>query len=150
MQILDIRSHPELISKAARWFSQKWSVPEEAYRESMLEAIDSDSGVPAWYVVLSETHEIVAGLGTIDNDFHQRKDLTPNICAVFVMEAFRHQGLARKLLNHACDQLAKHGIDTCYLITEHTDFYEHCGWSFYGMIPEDGGHLTRCYWKKLN
>ena len=35
-----------------------------------------------------------------------------------------------------------------YLITGHTDFYEMCGWEFYGMIEEDDGNMIRMYTRK--
>lgn len=31
--------------------------------------------------------------GSIANDFHDRKDLTPNICAVYTEEAYRGRGI---------------------------------------------------------
>lgn len=37
---------------------------------------------------------IVGGLGVIENDFHNRKDLTPNVCAVYVDEDYLCQGIA--------------------------------------------------------
>lgn len=147
INIINIASQPQIIPNAVRWFAQKWNIPEEAYAESMQEALVSTTGVPSWIVVLNDDNKIIAGLGFIENDFHQRKDLTPNVCAVYVEEKYRHQGIARTILNYATDLLEKKGIKTCYLITEHTDFYEHCGWTFYGMIPENDGSLTRCYIK---
>ncbi len=40
---------------------------------------------------------IVAGLGVIENDFHNRKDLAPNVCAVYTEEDCRCKGIAGKL-----------------------------------------------------
>lgn len=147
MKLVNISTQPQLISVAVKWFSQKWGIPETAYAESMQEALVTTTGVPTWIVALNDENDIIAGLGVIENDFHQRKDLTPNICAVYVEEAYRHQGIARTMLNFAFERLVQNGIKTCYLITERTDFYERCGWTFYGMIPEDDGSLTRCYIK---
>ncbi|MGM9605559.1 MAG: GNAT family N-acetyltransferase [Faecousia sp.] len=145
--ILNLNNHPELVEKYARWQHGKWGVPVQAYLDSMAEAKHSRSGVPAWYAILDEAGNIVAGLGVIENDFHKRPDLAPNVCAVYVEEAFRKQGLARLLLNHVCRELAKKGIHDAYLITTHTDFYEHCGWSFFTMVEEDGGNMVRMYHK---
>ena len=39
-----------------------------------------------------------AGAGVISNDFHNRRDLAPNLCALFVEPAYRRQGIARRLL----------------------------------------------------
>ena len=81
----------------------------------------------------------------IENDFHKSKELRPNVCALFVEPAYRKQGLARLLLDHACEKLAEHGITTAYLCTDHTDFYERCGWSFHCMVEEDSGGTCRLY-----
>ena len=146
-KIINLREQPQLIERAAQWFHSKWGVPLEAYLESMNDALTTDSGVPAWYVMLHEQEEIIAGLGVIANDFHKRPDLTPNICAVYVEEAYRKQGIARMLLDHAAKELACHGIDMVYLITGHTSLYERYGFTFYGMIEEDDGNRIRMYQK---
>ena len=143
--ITNLRAQKQMIQRAAQWFQSKWGVPMEAYLESMNEALEADGGVPAWYVILDEQNEIIAGLGVIANDFHKRPDLAPNICAVYVEEAYRRQGLARMLLDHAADELARHGVDTVYLITGHTGLYERYGFTFYGMIEENDGNMIRMY-----
>ena len=142
-----LRDHPEWKERAAAWFHEKWSVPEEAYLESMEACLRREAAVPQWYVV-TEGERIVAGTGIIENDFHKRKDLSPNICAVYVEADCRHQGLARKLLNLACEDLHAYGITDAYLLTSHLDFYEHCGWEFFCMVEEDSGGSARCYHKK--
>lgn len=37
--------------------------------------------------------KIVAGMGLIENDFHDKKDLSPNVCAVYTEEEHRCQGI---------------------------------------------------------
>lgn len=145
--IINLNDHPELTQRYAQWQHEKWGIPMEAYLDSLEEAKTSETGVPAWYAVLDGAGNIVAGLGAIENDFHRRKDLTPNVCAVYTEESHRKQGLARLLLNHICQELAKKGIHDAYLLTDHTDFYEHCGWKFFLMVEEDGGGTARMYHK---
>lgn len=145
--IINLNDHPGLTDRYAQWQHGKWGVSVQAYLDSMNEAKCSNSGVPAWYAVLDREGNIIAGLGVIENDFHKRPDLAPNVCAVYVEEAWRKQGLARLLLDHVCRELAAKGIHDAYLITTHTDFYEHCGWHFYTMVEEDVGRLVRMYHK---
>ena len=65
----------------------------------------------------------------IENDFHDRKDLTPNVCAVYTEEGYRCQG-----------------ITPIYLITDHTSFYERYGWEFLCMVQGDNEpDMTRMY-----
>ena len=73
---------------------------------------------------------IVGGLGAIENDFHDRKDLSPNVCAVYTEEGYRGQGIAGRLLDIAVEDMRSKGISPLYLITDHVGFYERYGWEF--------------------
>lgn len=119
-----IRENPALLEEAAVWFGDKWGVPVEAYRESMQSSIDQPDGIPQWYLMRNEQQKIVAGVGVIDNDFHNRPDLCPNVCALFVEEPFRGQGIARFLLDLVRQDMARMGVERLYLVTDHTTFYE--------------------------
>ncbi|MGI5893449.1 MAG: GNAT family N-acetyltransferase [Candidatus Merdivicinus sp.] len=125
------------MDRAAAWFHKKWGIPQEAYAESMAQCIQNISAVPQWYVVL-EKDSIIAGLGVIENDFHNRPDLTPNVCAVFVEEPFRCHGIAGQMLDFVCKDFAEKGIRTLYLLTDHDSFYERYGWNFFCMVQGDG------------
>lgn len=137
MEIVSIISHPELADAAARWFHAKWHIPLAAYENSMRECLMRKTDVPQWYLAL-EGSEIVGGLGVIENDFHDRKDLTPNVCAVYVEKAHRRKGIAGALLHFVCADMHRRGIDTLYLLTDHTGFYERYGWTFLCMAQGDG------------
>lgn len=145
--IIRLSNAPELTEQAVHWFHEKWKVPEEAYRESIQDSQKGTAAVPQWYVAV-EDGQIIGGLGVIENDFHKRKDLAPNICAVYVEPPYRMKGLSRTLMDTACADLAAAGIETVYLITTHTQYYEHCGWSFYGMIEEDDDSPIRMYQRR--
>ena len=135
--IIKIRQRAELKERASQWFHSKWGVPEEAYLESMEECIKGENAVPQWYVAM-DGDKIVGGLGVIENDFHDRKDLAPNVCAVFVEEEYRCKGIAGMLLNYVCEDMNDLGVDTLYLLTDHTSFYERYGWEFLCMAQGDG------------
>ena len=135
--IISIKEHPGMKEAAANWFHEKWGVPTEAYLESMDECISGSSPVPQWYVAM-DGERIVGGLGVIENDFHDRKDLAPNVCAVYTEEDMRCRGIAGALLNFVCADMAERGIGTLYLLTDHDSFYERYGWEFYCMAQGDG------------
>lgn len=134
--IISLREKPELREYAAAWFHDKWGVPTEAYLACM-DAYLSRESEYGWYVCL-DGDRIVAGLGVIENDFHNRKDLTPNICAVYTEAAYRRQGIAGRLLHMAVDDLKSKGISPIYLVTDHTGFYERYGWEFLCTVQGDG------------
>jgi len=136
-QILNLRERGELMDRAAEWFHAKWGVPLDAYRESMEECLKRMGPVPQWYLAM-DGETIAGGLGVIENDFHDRKDLSPNVCAVYVEEAYRCQGLAGALLHHVCKDMAGMGVGALYLLTDHTSFYERYGWEFLCMAQGDG------------
>lgn len=144
-EILKLRDHDNLLETAANWFSSKWNVPIEAYIESMEQCLLNTTAVPQWYITVKD-NTIIAGLGVIENDFHSRVDLTPNICAVYVDEPFRCQGIAGEMLNYACTDMQHYGINTLYLVTDHTSFYERYGWNFLCLVQgSHEGHMTRMY-----
>ena len=128
-----LRQKPELKEEAAAWFHDKWEVPKEAYLECMDSYLNNETEY-GWYLCLDK-ERIVGGLGVIENDFHDRKDLTPNVCAVYTDKEYRCRGIA-----------GSKGITPIYLITDHTSFYERYGWEFLCMVQGDNEpHMTRMY-----
>lgn len=144
-KIVRLRDKPDSINKMAKWFHKKWGIPTEAYLQSMNECLMKQYSVPQWYIML-DNGKIIAGLGIIKNDFHDRLDLSPNVCAVYVEETYRNQGIAGKLLDFACRDMKNQGIETLYLLTDHTSFYERYGWEFLCMVQGDGEpEMSRMY-----
>ena len=74
-----------------------------------------------WYLCL-DSECIVGGLGVIENDFHDRKDLKPNVCAVYTEKEYRCQGIAGQLLDIVVKDMKSKGITPIYLITDHESF----------------------------
>ncbi len=144
-RIICLTERPAVKEWAARWFHEKWGIPLAAYLESMDASLRGSGPVPQWDMAV-EGDRIIGGLGVIENDFHDRKDLAPNVCAVYTEEDRRGRGVAGALLRRVCADMAEKGIDTLYLVTDHTSFYERYGWEFLCMVRGDGEPgLTRMY-----
>ncbi|MDL2232659.1 GNAT family N-acetyltransferase [Ruminococcaceae bacterium OttesenSCG-928-L11] len=144
-RMLRLADHPCLMDQAAEWFHEKWDIPAASYRESMEESLSGHSPVPQWYVAVQGSR-IIGGLGVIENDFHDRKDLTPNVCAVYTEADRRGRGVAGALLQFACRDMKRRGVDVLYLLTDHTSFYERYGWEYLCMARGDGdSHMSRVY-----
>ncbi len=140
----ELRKSPELKERAAEWFHEKWGVPEAAYLECMDAYLEGKTEL-GWYLCLDEGR-IAGGLGVIENDFHDRKDLTPNICAVYTEADHRGQGIAGYLLNMAVEDLRSKDITPVYLVTDHSGFYERYGWEFLCIVHPDGeDEMSRMY-----
>ncbi|MBR5110185.1 MAG: GNAT family N-acetyltransferase [Clostridia bacterium] len=144
LQYIALRERPQLKDRAAAWFSEKWGVPKEAYQRCM-EAYLSGETPNGWYLCL-DGNAIAGGLGVIENDFHDRKDLAPNVCAVYTEPDYRGRGIAGRLLNLAVDDMRAKGVSPLYLLTDHTGFYERYGWEFLCLAQGDGeAQMSRLY-----
>lgn len=144
-EIIRLTDKPEMREQAAQWFHEKWNIPLEAYLESMDACLSKKAPVPQWYMAV-ENSRIIGGMGVIENDFHDRKDLAPNVCAVYTEKEKRCNGIAGALLNYVCADMKEKGMDTLYLVTDHTSFYERYGWEFFCMVQGDGEpDMTRMY-----
>lgn len=144
LKYITLREKPELEDFAAEWFHSKWGVPKEAYLECMNDYLSGKTEY-GWYLCLCDD-EIVGGMGVIENDFHDRKDLTPNVCAVYTEEKYRGKGIAGNLLNMVVENLKFKNISPVYLVTDHTGFYERYGWEFLCMVQGDSEpDMTRMY-----
>ncbi len=146
--IINLHDRPGLRQQAAEWFHRQWGIPAEDYLASM-DGTQAGAAVPQWYVAVAGA-TIIGGVGVIDNDFHRRKDLTPNVCALYVEAAWRGRGIAGQLLERVCRDMRRHGCGVLYLVTDHTSFYERYGWHFLCMVQEEGSsNLIRMYKREL-
>ena len=144
LTFITLRECPEIKDAAAEWFQSKWGVPKEAYLECMNDYLNKNTEY-GWYLCL-DGDKIVAGMGVIENDFHNRKDLAPNVCAVYTEEEYRGQGIAGKLLDMTVEDMRSKGISPVYLVSDHIGFYERYGWEFLCMVQGDGEpEMTRMY-----
>lgn len=62
-----------------------------------------------WYLC-RDGNKIIGGQGIIENGFHDRKDLTPNVCAVYTERKYRCRGIAGYLLTAVVKDLRPKGI----------------------------------------
>lgn len=113
---INLRERPELIKTAADWFHSKWGVPTKAYLDCMNAYLRKETEY-GWYLCL-DSDKIIGGMGVIENDFHNRKDLTPNVCAVYTEKDYRCKGIAGHLLNMVVEDMkAKESIRFIWLPT---------------------------------
>lgn len=111
---ITLRENLETKEIAVDWFHSKWLVPAEAYLECMDAYLNGETEY-GWYLYL-DGDKIIGGMGVIENDFHDRKDLTPNVCAVYTEEEYRRRGITGHLLNMVVQDLRAKGISPVYLV----------------------------------
>lgn len=148
--ILFLREHPEWAERAAAFFAPHWNDPVDEFRRDIARCIAFSDDLPQYYIAVQDDR-IIGGIGVCVNDDHDRPDLTPNICDLWVEPAFRGKGLAGQLLATAETDMRSRGVRTLYLVTEHAGFYERYGWSFVTTVRwkyADPAH-SRVYKKNL-
>ena len=119
---------PSIKDEAAEWFHSKWGVPKEAYLECMEAFLNGETDY-GWYLCL-DGDKIIAGMGVIENDFHDRKDLTPNVCAVYTEEKYRGQRIAGQLLNMVVEDMKKKVFPQSILLQIILDFMKNTDGNF--------------------
>ena len=140
---IEIKNKPQLILQAANFFATHFQIPVKAYIDSMNESLVHD--IPSWFIVCDEMNTIIAGVGVIENDFHNRKDLAPNLCALYVDKPYRRLGIAKKLIDKVKTKMKSLGLKKLYLVTDHIDLYEKMGWQFLTKVQDINGVDERLY-----
>jgi len=143
-RIINIREHPEWLDRAADYFASKWEIDRQIYVESMSESCDTTKGVPRWYLMLRGS-DVIGGFGLIENDFMERTDLCPWMCALYVEPAERGRELGGKLLEQSRREAGKLGFAKVYLNTDHVGYYEKYSWRYLGDFAHQSGVNARVY-----
>ena len=143
--IISIRNCPKYSERAIDWFASKWGIDRKEYEKSFHDCINKNESLPQWYLAIDEDDEIIGGCGLIQNDFVDRKDLFPYLCALFVEEKARGNALGARLLENARIDGGKLGFDKLYLCTNHTSYYEKYGWRYIAIGHHPWGNTSRIY-----
>ena len=150
MDVLSLRDCPEQMERFIARFQDKWATPDSAmvYRNCMEHCIGSPSPLPQWYL-LTEGEQVLGGAGLIVNDFISRGDLWPWLCALYVEEPFRGQGLGGRLISHICGQALALGYHSIHLCTGHVGYYERYGFVHGGTGYHPWGESSLIYTRRL-
>ncbi len=106
-----------------------WNV-ETAMAEFMAQL--ADSGLPASWLAFDDD-VLIGSVSALPVDAPEFKDLPgPWLASLFVRPAYRGQGVARLLIDHARGQVATMGYAQWFLFTEHHQtYYQQLGWQLY-------------------
>ncbi|HAY35337.1 MAG TPA: GNAT family N-acetyltransferase [Ignavibacteria bacterium] len=150
-KISEISKRPELIEKAIEYIWGCWGKDSnyKFYRDCILNSTDDKKALPKFYVYANKD-EIIASYALLTNDLISRQDLMPWFACLYVNKAHRNKGIAGKLLEHGLQESKKKGFDFLYLATDHENFYEKKGWSFFTNGYELDDSVFKIYCKSTS
>lgn len=133
MNIELLCKHPHLIDQIARLHFEQWRLLTgtdslEQYR-GMLESACAGNSLPLVVVALSES-TLLGSASVIACDMNIRRELTPWLAQLFVLEEWRGQGVGAALVHKASEYASRLGFQAMYLYTSGTlpHFYQNLGW----------------------
>ena len=133
MQIELLSDHTHLIDRIARVHFEQWGILTgadsiEEYRV-FLEGACTLSSLPLVTVALRDG-VFLGSASVISCDMDIRKELTPWLAQVYVLEEWRGQGVGAALVNKASEYANRLGFQAMYLYTSGTlpHFYQNLGW----------------------
>ncbi len=141
MEIFPLADKKEFIAELVELHHAAWkhlnpSLTLDGRAEAIAEAAGRE-GIPSIFIAVSG-NQLVGSAALVQNDMDTKPDLTPWLAAVYVKEAFRHQGVATDLIARCETEAARSNANTWYLYTEFASrLYEKLGWL----------HLERCEYK---
>lgn len=144
IEIIDLIQRPELADAAADYLASKWAVPRQAYVDSIAESLVAPDALPRWCLLL-EGGAIIGSYGLIQNDYIDRTDLWPWLCALYVEPPHRDRGLGSRLLADGKARAARLGYPKLYLATDHIGYYERYGFVHIGSGRHPDGDTSRVY-----
>ncbi|MDF9824173.1 N-acetylglutamate synthase-like GNAT family acetyltransferase [Breznakia sp. PF5-3] len=146
MHIISIREQQTYALEAIRYFQAKWGdiVDEKVYEDSILKSLQATSNLPQWYL-LFDSNTIAGCAGLIENDFINRTDLKPWLCALYVEENYRGNRYAKLLIDKIKDDTKQMGYERLYLCSDHIGYYEQYGFTYIGDGEHPDGETSRIY-----
>lgn len=146
IQIKSVRDNPDEWKTFAGYIASRWTDEDgkRLYDDCISHAVNAAICLPEWWVAF-EGKTPVGCVGLITNDFISRMDLMPWLCALYVEEGKRGNGIAGRLIACVKEYARKNGFSHIYLATDHTGFYERYGGKYIGEGVHPWGETSRIY-----
>ncbi|SDM27338.1 Acetyltransferase (GNAT) family protein [Modicisalibacter muralis] len=120
------------LETVATWQHEAWGHLNTALSfEGRCDEVRSEcgqGGVPQVFVAMAGDRPVGTASLTVD-DMESRPELTPWLASVFVLPAWRGQGIASRLVRRVEQEAHEAGIETLYLYTpDQQALYRRLGW----------------------
>lgn len=149
-KVISVKESPQYKVKAIQYFIKHWATEESApvYKDCITSCITTKNSLPQWYLLINNNEDIIGCAGLITNDFISRMDLYPWICALFIEESCRGNGLGAMLIEKAKQDAKNGGFETVYLCTDHIGYYEKYGFEKIATGYHPWGETSSIYFAK--
>jgi predicted N-acetyltransferase YhbS len=146
MQILNIKSHSELIPEVAAWLFHEWGhlTPGASVERNIQRLQDRclNNTLPLTFVAV-EDGQPVGTISLVPDDLKIRPDLTPWVASVFVPPTVRNRGIGSQLMQFGEQQGREFGYVKLYLFTpDKQHMYARLGWQRMADVEYRGELVT--------
>lgn len=157
MNIYNLADYPQHLSSVIEMLFSEWGEKENPqtgtrsnydYWASWVSSSLSKTDVPQTYIAI-EDNILVATYSLWRCDLQSRQDLFPWFGGLYVLPAYRNQGIGKKLQRHALSVLKQLGYSKVYLFADFRNYYETTGWVHIGMIPDEKNEFVNLYEHEL-
>ena len=146
MQLVNLRSRPGLIPEIAHYHHHQWQYLNPGYSladriEDMAVYLD-DSVVPSMWLAL-EADQLLGTAAVLACDMDTRPELSPWLASVFVLPAFRRQGIGSTLALQVAHEVEAAGYPEIFLFTpDQESLYVRLGWRELSREDYRGSEVT--------
>lgn len=137
----------------AHWLEEirksDWSAGQFLYELLSKNEIHEFCGEYVRLFLLTEGEKLVSFCTLSDIDDIKHTDLGPWIGFVYTFPQYRGHRYMELLLDHACRTAKEDGAEKVFIATGETGLYETYGYSFYQMMENAVGVMSRVYRKDL-
>jgi GNAT superfamily N-acetyltransferase len=136
----------DAVPTIAGWHFAEWGHEDptgslESWTAGLEERVHPDR-IPTTYVAL-EGEMPIASAVLVEHDMDIRRDLTPWLAGVFVLQRARRRGIAAALVSHTMTAARGFGVETLYLYTNSAEgLYAKLGWQPIGEEFYEGRNVT--------
>lgn len=147
-RVVLLADHPELAADWARFQWLEWGTEPGSEEYSLwlnnAAPMRGRSAIPAAFIALSETNEVLGGVGIQQYDFTNWPDRSPWVVGTMVRSDQRSKGVGHALLTHLEQWAREAGYRQVWVATggRAIRFYQQCGYAIVETVPSPEGGLA--------
>lgn len=144
IQIVSLIEKPELADEVIVYANQNWSPVSKYFAQVVHQVLTCCGSLPQCFILL-KSGQIIGFYSLLEQDFVERKGLSPWIATIFIDEKERGKRLCKEILVHGRTIAGDLGFDKVYLSTNHIQLYEKYGFEEIGLDMFVWGRPTKIY-----